>query len=125
MKKYNADIVVGSKRHPQSRVSYPTERKFFSAVYYQLVKTLFRLPISDTQLGLKLFKREVIDTIMPKMLVKRYAYDIEILANAKRLGYKMVDAPIELQYSRKSGRIKIKDILEPQANPILWLEILK
>ncbi len=111
MKKYNADIVVGSKRHPESRINYPIIRKFLSLAYLLVVKVLFRLPISDTQLGLKLYRRKVIDTIIPKMLVKRYAYDIEILANARHSGYKMIDAPIVLHYHRKKGRIKIKDML--------------
>lgn len=111
MKKYDADIVVGSKRHPESRIDYPINRKLLSLAYLLIVKILFRLPISDTQLGLKLYRREVIDSIMPKILVKRFAYDIEILANARYSGYKMVDAPIVLHYYRKKGRIKIKDML--------------
>lgn len=106
----NADIVVGSKRHPLSKVNYPRHRKILSWFYHLLIKGMFNLPVNDTQLGLKLFKREVIDSVIPKILVKRFAYDVEILVNAKHMGFKIVEAPIELIFKRKLGRVKLKDI---------------
>ena len=57
---YNADIVVGSKRHPASKVSYPLKRRLYSMVYQIFVYFLFGLKIRDTQVGLKLFKRKVL-----------------------------------------------------------------
>ena len=110
MKKYNVDIVVGSKRHTLSKVNYPYHRKILSWFYHLLIKMIFNLPVNDTQVGLKLFKREVIDTVIPKMLVKRYAYDVELLVIAKRMGFKMVEAPIELNFKRKIGRVRLTDI---------------
>ncbi len=96
MRKHDADVVVGSKRHPKSKVSYPFQRKILSDIYYLFVRTLFGIPVKDTQVGLKLYKREVLEDVLPKVLVKRYAFDIEILANAHRMGYKIVESPIEL-----------------------------
>ena len=110
MDKYDADVVVGSKRHPFSKVNYPTHRKLLSWFYHLLVKAIFNLPVNDTQLGLKLFKREVIDTVIPKILVKRYAYDVEILVNAKHAGFRIVESPIELYFKRRVGRVRLKDI---------------
>lgn len=112
MKKYNADVVTGSKRHPLSKVDYPSGRKVLSWFYHLFVKSMFKLPVNDTQLGLKLFKREVIDEVMPQMLVKRFAYDVEMLVLANRRGYKIVEAPVELFFKRKMGRIKISDIVK-------------
>ncbi|MCX9011234.1 MAG: glycosyltransferase family 2 protein [Candidatus Methanoperedens sp.] len=102
MEKYDVDVVVGSKRHPESKVSYPLLRKILSEMYYLLVRTLFGLPVKDTQVGLKLYKREVLVDVLPKVLVKRYAFDIEILANAHRLGYKIIESPIEVNMSFSS-----------------------
>jgi len=110
MNKYNADIVVGSKRHSLSKISYPAQRKLLSWLYQFLVKVMFNLPVRDTQLGLKLFKREAIDAVIPKLLVKRYAYDLEVLAIANRMGFKIVEAPIELNFKRKIGRVRLKAI---------------
>lgn len=96
MEKSGADIVVGSKRHKDSNVKYPLNRKIYSDLYYYFVKTLFGVPIKDTQVGLKLYKREVVEKIFPIVLVKRYAFAIEVLANAHKMGYKMVEAPIDI-----------------------------
>ncbi|MDD5355813.1 MAG: glycosyltransferase family 2 protein, partial [Candidatus Omnitrophica bacterium] len=63
MKLDNVDVVIGSKRHPNSVLNYPPGRKFMSNVYYFLIKIMFGLPIRDTQTGLKLYKYEVLKKI--------------------------------------------------------------
>jgi glycosyltransferase involved in cell wall biosynthesis len=106
----NADVVIGSKRHAASQVNYPRIRRLYSAVYYTLIKLLFGLPVKDTQTGLKVFRREVLERVFPKVLVKRFAFDIEVLANAHRLGYKIVDAPVTLTFQRGAfGRVNLHD----------------
>lgn len=101
---YDADIVVGSKWHPVSKVNYPLQRKIISRGYGMLVKSLFGLRVSDTQLGMKVFRREVLEKVLPRLLVKRYAIDIEVLAVADRLGYSRIfEAPIELNWSDVVG----------------------
>ncbi|MBI2011683.1 glycosyltransferase [Candidatus Daviesbacteria bacterium] len=96
---YDADIVVGSKRHPVSKVDYPKIRRLFSWLYQLLTKILFGLKIRDTQVGMKLFKREVLEKVLPRLLVKQYAFDIEILAVANYLGFKRIyEAPVDLKY---------------------------
>ncbi|MDD4979700.1 MAG: glycosyltransferase [Candidatus Omnitrophica bacterium] len=101
----NADIVIGSKLHPNSIVDYPIQRKIISFVYYILVRLLFNLPCHDTQTGLKLFKTEVLRDVLPRVLVKEFAFDLEVLVNAHRLGYKIAEAPIILKPQRPYGRI--------------------
>jgi dolichol-phosphate mannosyltransferase len=99
----DADIVIGSKFHPNSKIQYPVLRRFVSLGYYYLVKILFGLPVHDTQTGLKLFKSEVLKKVLPRILVKEFAFDIEVLVNAHRLGYKIVEAPISLNHSWSSS----------------------
>ncbi len=55
----NADIVVGSKLHPDSKISYPLVRKILSWGYRILTHILFGFNVRDTQVGLKIFKRKV------------------------------------------------------------------
>jgi glycosyltransferase involved in cell wall biosynthesis len=105
-----ADVVIGSKRHPQSRINYPFHRKIISNLYFYLIKALFGLPLRDTQTGLKLFKYHVLREIFPRVLIKRYAYDLELLANAHRLGYRIREAPITLDFRRLLTRIRPRDL---------------
>lgn len=96
---YDADIIVGSKWHPVSKVNYPFLRKLISLGYGFLVKLLFGLRVRDTQLGMKFFRREVLEKVLPRLLVKKYAIDIELLAVADGLGFKRIyEAPIELDW---------------------------
>src|SRR5580704_12023770 len=78
MEASGADAVIGSKFHPDSIVDYPLLRRVYSFFYYMLVRTLFGLPVRDTQTGIKLFRREVLHRVLPRVLVKRFAFDLEV-----------------------------------------------
>jgi hypothetical protein len=93
------DFAIGSKRHPDSNVHYPRSRVVTSWMYQQLVRMLFRLDVRDTQVGLKVFRREVARRVVPLLLVKRYAFDIELLAVSRAFGFGRVrEMPITLDY---------------------------
>lgn len=97
---YNADVIVGSKLHPVSKIHYPVLRKVLSLGYRLLVRILFGLKIRDTQVGMKVFRRKVLEDVLPRLLVKKYAFDIEVLAVAYNLGYKRIfEAPIEIDFN--------------------------
>lgn len=110
MKAQALDVVVGSKFHPESQVDYPTRRRIYSAAYYGLVRLFFGLPIRDTQTGLKLFRSEVLRAVLPRVLIKRFAFDVELLANAHRLKYRIGDAPVSMEFRRRVGRIRWRDV---------------
>lgn len=110
---YNADIIVGSKRHPASKVYYPWQRKVLSIGYQVIVKLLFGLNVRDTQVGMKFFKREVVEKILPRLLVKAFAFDIEMLSVAHSLGFKRIyEAPIELKMDFSGSTIASKGFLK-------------
>lgn len=103
---YDADIIVGSKWHPVSKVKYPLRRKILSYGYSFLVKLLFGLRVKDTQLGMKFFKRKVLENVLPRLLVKKYAIDIEMLVVANRLGFKRIyEAPVELKWQEIESHV--------------------
>ena len=111
----DADIVIGSKLHKDSRVDYPAIRKVFSYGYYAMLKILFRLNTKDTQTGIKLYKADVIKPIIKDIMTKGYAFDIEILATAAKEKRKIMEMPVEVIYTRtlqgSGSRIRIKDII--------------
>jgi glycosyltransferase involved in cell wall biosynthesis/O-antigen/teichoic acid export membrane protein len=104
MKLWEPDIVLGSKRHPLSEVEYPPLRRLLSWGYHKLGRMLFRVNVRDTQTGLKLIRRETLEAVLPVMVEKRYALDLELLVAARRRGYKRVfEAPITLDYKFASN----------------------
>lgn len=117
---YDADIIVGSKRHPASHVTYPWQRKLFSFGYQIVVRMLFGLRVKDTQVGMKFFKREVVDAVLPRLLVKAFAFDVEILAVSRYLGFtKIYEAPINLQMDFGASTIASKGFIKTAAS-MLW-----
>jgi glycosyltransferase involved in cell wall biosynthesis len=107
----DADVVIGSKLHRSSTISYPLKRRVLSVGYYLLVRLMFRLPIHDTQTGLKLYKAEVLRRVAGRLLVKRFAFDLEALANADRLGYRIAEAPVVVTRERPFPRVGRGDVL--------------
>lgn len=104
-----ADIVVASKRHPESDIVYPLYRRVLSRGFNLLVRAMFWLPLSDTQCGFKVFRRRVLEDVVPRLLVKRYAFDVELLVNAHKRGYRVAEAPITLRHGEE--RLSVREIL--------------
>jgi glycosyltransferase involved in cell wall biosynthesis/O-antigen/teichoic acid export membrane protein len=99
MRLYEPDVVLGSKRHPLSEVYYPPLRRLLSWVYHKLTRLLFRVNVRDTQTGFKLIRRDVLAAVLPRMLEKRYAFDLEFLVIARSLGFKRIfEAPVHINY---------------------------
>lgn len=114
MEWYDADIIVGSKRHMASQVKYPLTRKILSRGYSILVKMLFNLKLTDTQAGIKIFRKKVLEKILPKLMEKKFAGDLEMLVVADTLGFKRIfEAPIKLDYSLSAitSAANIKSVL--------------
>jgi glycosyltransferase involved in cell wall biosynthesis len=111
IRKTGADVAIQSKRHQDSVVNgFPLRRQFLSRSYNLITRLLFNLPVSDTQVGIKLYRRKVLDMIMPKLLVKRFATDVEQLVLAHKYGFKIAECPVHINFNPDEDRIGLKDI---------------
>jgi glycosyltransferase involved in cell wall biosynthesis len=98
----SADGAVGSKTHPDSSVVYPRFRRFQSWVFRAIVRTWFRLDVSDTQTGIKVFRREVLETVKPMVESDGFALDLELLVFANDHGFRLVEGPVSLDFGFSS-----------------------
>lgn len=90
------DIVIASKRHRNSRVEAPILRKIMSVGFNILVRLLTRLDVGDTQAGLKAMRKNSLAKVFSSLLVKRYAFDTELLAVANLYGLRIIEMPVNL-----------------------------
>jgi glycosyltransferase involved in cell wall biosynthesis len=97
----HGDIVIASKRHRDSRVEVPVSRRFFSEVFNNMVRFLTGVPLKDTQSGLKAMKKSAFIDVFPRLAVKRYAFDVELLAVANLYGLKVVEMPVNVRLDAK------------------------
>ncbi len=121
MYRTGADVVIGSKNHPESKLIYPWHRKFLSKSYFALVNLLFGLPLHDTQTGIKIFRHEVLDRVLPRMQVQRFAYDLELLVGAFRFGYRIVEAPVVLTF--QGGKMGLVALVHASLD--IWIDTLR
>jgi glycosyltransferase involved in cell wall biosynthesis len=108
-----SDLAVGSKRHPFSKINYPFIRKILSVGFFLYSRIILGVKLRDTQSGLKLVKREVLEIILPLLRVKRFSFDLELCFLAQKHGFKMVEVPLHLtfqQFEGVSSTIKVRDI---------------
>lgn len=96
---YKADIIVGSKRHPASLITYPASRRILSFGAQIIAKFLLGIKVKDTQAGIKIYKAKVLKKITPRLMIKSFAFDLEMLSVANHLGFtRIYEAPIKLNY---------------------------
>lgn len=93
----HGDIAIATKWHPDSVVSMPMIRKILSHSFNVIVRILTGANLRDTQVGFKVMKRSAVDKIFPRLAVKRYAFDVELLSVAHLYGLKVVEMPIKLK----------------------------
>src|SRR3990170_1899215 len=111
----HGDIVVATKWHPSSVVAMPLSRKILSRSFNVLVKILTGANIGDTQVGLKVMRKSAFINIFPRLAVKRYAFDVELLTVANLYGLRIIEMPIQL---------KIKDFFDPKEVYRMFVDLL-
>jgi glycosyltransferase involved in cell wall biosynthesis len=109
------DACIASKRHPNSIYYAPILRKIQSRGFNAITRLLTGLKFSDTQTGLKIIKADAFSKIMNVIVVKRHAYDVEILLAAKLLNLKVAELPVKVETNEKFNLVSIfymlKDLL--------------
>lgn len=106
------DAVIGSKRHAHSVVDYPLIRRALSKGFQLLTRLLFRVAVADTQVGAKVFRREMLDVVAPLLLIKRYAFDLELLAVGVEFGFDRIEEmPIRLHYRFNGTRVNRRAVV--------------
>ena len=70
-------------------------------VFNGLVRLLTGVPLKDTQSGLKAMRKSAFIDIFPRLAVKRYAFDVELLAVANLYGLKVVEMPVNIKLDAK------------------------
>jgi dolichyl-phosphate beta-glucosyltransferase len=108
------DIAIGSRALALSQIrkKQPWWRQGMGKLFNKIVKILVIDDFDDTQCGFKLFRGEIARSLFKEARVNRFAYDVEILALAKRNGYRIREVPIIWMNSLQSKVNPIKDSVQ-------------
>ena len=95
----HGDLVIASKRHPESRVVTSLTRRFLSYSFHILIQLFTGLRLTDCQTGLKAVNRIAVTPVMRVLTVRRFAFDVELLCVANLFGLTIIELPISLSIS--------------------------
>lgn len=104
----SSDIAVASKWHSESHAAMMLKRKVLSFGFNILSRLLTGIKLKDTQTGLKAFRRSVLERMIPKIVAKRYAFDLELMAACNHCGFRITDLPVDIHVESIIG---FKEIL--------------
>lgn len=114
------DIAIASREIPGSaRYDEPGYRHLMGRVFNLIVRVLAVPGIEDTQCGFKCFTQEAAQAIFPKQTIDGWGFDIEVLYLGRRLGFDLVEVPINWYYKANSRISPIRDSIN------MVLEVLK
>lgn len=93
---HNYDVVIASRNLPNSNIltKQPKYRQLAGKTFPLLVRLLSGLPYRDTQCGFKLMKAGPGKEIFKRLTIIRFAFDVEMLFIAKKLGYKTAEVAV-------------------------------
>jgi len=93
----DAALAVGSRRHPESRVgSHQTYgRRWLGNAFAFLARLSLSVPLYDFQCGAKAIDAEAWESVRDHLYEPGFAWDLELIAIADALGYRIEEVPIE------------------------------
>lgn len=103
----DVDLVIGSKRDPESEDRRPLIRRIATRVFNLLLRTVLDSGVSDTH-GMKGFRRPIVDALAAKVVSNKDLYDTELVIRAERGGFTIVEVPVVVEEIRaaKSSLVK-------------------
>jgi len=106
------DVVIGTRRTEESlNLHTPFIRRLSGAIYISLVKFLFKLNVTDTQCGFKVFKRKDY-LLLENIRFNNFSFDIELLVNFNNSNLNIKEVPVDYVHNSDSKVLVIKDSLE-------------
>jgi glycosyltransferase involved in cell wall biosynthesis len=91
----DADVVSGSRTMPDAVVRNGTrDRAVMARVFNGIVRTFTGITSNDTQCGFKMFRGKAAHEIFSLARCERFAFDVEVLLLARRLGLRTVERPV-------------------------------
>jgi dolichyl-phosphate beta-glucosyltransferase len=108
--KKNCYIYFGSRGHKESKVKAKLYRIFLGKIFRFMINTLFKIKITDTQCGYKLYKSKIAKKIFKKIKMPGFEHDLEIVLNAKKLKHSIIELPVKWIHKSNS---KLNIFIDP------------
>jgi dolichyl-phosphate beta-glucosyltransferase len=100
----DVDVLFGNRQHAQSRITKYQSwlRRHLGQAFNAILRRLAMIGVHDTQCGFKAFRRPAAQVIFARQQIDGFAFDVEILLIAQKLGFRIADLPVEWHNSPES-----------------------
>lgn len=117
-----ADIACGSRGLSESAIlaSQPVHRREMGNTFNLILRLLALTRLRDTQCGFKLFRGPVARNVFARCQLRGFAFDVECLYLADRLGYRVREVPVAWGHVPESRVHILKDSAR-MLRDVLWL----
>jgi glycosyltransferase involved in cell wall biosynthesis len=112
-----ADVVIGSREHPASRLTVPTRlqwhalrRSLQGRAFAAVVRCLLGLRYADTQAGLKGFTATALSRLLPLLRCDGFCVDCEMLWVSEWLGLRVAEVPVEVRYESTASTTNLRTV---------------
>ncbi len=114
------DVVIGSRLAPGAQVERPQtpQRRLVGPLFLRLTKALMGEPAADVYCGFKLWRAEAAEEVFSRSTIDGWAFDAEILALARRLGYRATEQGI-IWINGEQSRLSIARTIIPALRDLL------
>jgi dolichyl-phosphate beta-glucosyltransferase len=100
-------VLIGSREAPGAeRTGESWQRHLAGRAFNSLVQFLVLPGLRDTQCGFKLFSAEAVTTLFPRTTLDGFAFDVEVLALARRGGYGVREVGVQW-HCRSDSRVSL------------------
>ena len=103
-------VYIGSRTHKNSEVKKLLVRSFLGTIFSFINKLLFRIELTDTQCGFKLYKKNIAKKCFKNLIRTRYEYDIEVIIKLKKNKIKIKELPVKWTHKKDS---KVNIFIDP------------
>ena len=121
----NYDGIIASRYLKGSLIKpkQPFVRRVASRVFNFLIRSLFLFNFRDSQCGAKIFKKNVVEKILPRLNMTQWAFDIDLLHNVKKCGFRIKESPT-LWQDIEGSKINLKKASVQMFLAVFQLRIL-
>ncbi len=107
----SVEVLVGNRQHARSEITVQQGvlRRKMGQTFNGILRLITGIRLQDTQCGFKAFRRKARESIFPLQKLDGFAFDVEVLLLADRLGFVVEDMPVEWKNATGSKVRIIRD----------------
>jgi len=106
-----AKVIIGSRMHGRIRAgSMKPLNRFGNRLYSRLVRTVYKVTVTDVLTGYYAWSREAIEALRPHLQSKGFAIEMEMVTKMARLGYEIYSVPVS--YNPRLGDSSLNPIID-------------